>query len=121
MITAVAGGSYTVVFIGFGNTEVLDSDGIRPLICENPLDPAKIAVGYECVGRFSGDGKYYDVVVEAVTDFGYKVNFIEYGNSEELPLEHVCRADISPTNRGGAAAATRIVRGDEAAPRPRRG
>ena len=37
-------------------------------------------VGAELVGRYSGDGKYYDVVVEAVTDFGYKVSFTEYGN-----------------------------------------
>mmetsp|Transcript_2281 Transcript_2281/g.6484 ORF Transcript_2281/g.6484 Transcript_2281/m.6484 type:complete len:320 (+) Transcript_2281:921-1880(+) len=106
VITAVAGGSYTVVFIGFGNTEVLDSDGIRPLICENPLDPAKIAVGYECVGRFSGDGKYYDVVVEAVTDFGYKVNFIEYGNSEELPLEYLRQRDAA----GNVPDANELVR-----------
>ena len=34
-------------------------------------------------------------------------------------FQHVRRADVSPTNRGGAA--TRIVRGDEAPPQPRRG
>jgi survival-of-motor-neuron-related-splicing factor 30 len=89
VITAVAGGAYTVVYIGFGNTEVVDSDGIRPLICEDPLDPSHIVVGAELVGRYSGDGKYYDVIVEAVTDFGYRVAFTEYGNSEELPLEYL--------------------------------
>ena len=89
VITAVAGGAYTVVYIGFGNTEVVDADGIRPLICDDPLDPAQVVVGAELVGRYSGDGKYYDVVVEAVTDFGYKVSFTEYGNSEELPLEYL--------------------------------
>ena len=47
-----------------------------------------MVVGAEFVGRYSG-GKYYDVVVEAVTDFGYKVSFTEYGNSEELPLEYL--------------------------------
>ena len=77
VITAVAGGAYTVVYIGFGNTEVVDADGIRPLICDDPLDPAQVVVGAELVGRYSGDGKYYDVVVEAVTDFGYKVSFTE--------------------------------------------
>ena len=89
VITAVAGGAYTVVYIGFGNTEVVDADGIRPLICDDPLDPAQVVVGAELVGRYSGDGKYYDVIVEAVTDFGYKVSFTEYGNSEELPLEYL--------------------------------
>ena len=38
---------------------------------------------------------------------------------EETAEAYVRRAGISPTNRGGAAAATWIVRGD--APRPRRG
>ena len=37
------------------------------------------------------------------------------------PLTHVRRADISPTHRGDAAAATWLVRGDESMPRPRRG
>mmetsp|Transcript_4981 Transcript_4981/g.14751 ORF Transcript_4981/g.14751 Transcript_4981/m.14751 type:complete len:282 (+) Transcript_4981:237-1082(+) len=89
VITAVAGGSYTVVYIGFGNTEVVGPDDIRPLLCEEPLDPAIVQLGFECFGRFSGDGKYYDVVVEEVTDFGYKCKFIQYGNSEELPLEYL--------------------------------
>jgi len=89
VITAVAGEAYTVVYIGFGNTEVLGPDSIRPLLCDTPLDPSLLRVGFECVGRYSGDGKYYDAVVEAVTDFGYKVSFTAYGNAEELPLEYL--------------------------------
>ena len=106
VITAVSGGSYTVVYIGFGNTEVVGPDEIRPLLCDNPVDPSLLGVGFECVGRFSGDGKYYDVIVEEITDFGYKVQFVEYGNSEELPLEYLRLRDAD----GGRADANELVR-----------
>ena len=46
-------------------------------------------VGYVCEARYSGDNKYYEAVVEEITDFGYKVAFSAYGNSEELPLEYM--------------------------------
>jgi len=54
-----------------------------------------IAVGAELSGKFSGDGRYYDVVVEEVTETGYRVLFTEYGNSEELPREHLRKRDNS--------------------------
>jgi hypothetical protein len=46
-------------------------------------------------GKFSGDGQYYDVIVEEVTDTGYKVLFTEYGNSEELPRTDLKQRDNS--------------------------
>ena len=54
-----------------------------------------IAVGAELSGKFSGDGQYYDVVVEEVTESGYKVLFTEYGNSEELPRTDLKQRDNS--------------------------
>ena len=57
-----------------------------------------------------GDGKYYDVIVEEITDFGYKVQFVEYGNSEELPLEYLRLRDAD----GGRADANELVREAEA-------
>eukprot|EP00635_Sarcinochrysidales_sp_CCMP3193_P014382 CAMPEP_0118901480 /NCGR_PEP_ID=MMETSP1166-20130328/7166_1 /TAXON_ID=1104430 /ORGANISM="Chrysoreinhardia sp, Strain CCMP3193" /LENGTH=334 /DNA_ID=CAMNT_0006840655 /DNA_START=13 /DNA_END=1017 /DNA_ORIENTATION=- len=82
---------YVVVFIGFGNTpETVARDGLRPLVCPHEtLDASTLAVGAECSARYSGDGKYYDAVVDEVTDFGYKVTFSDYGNTEELPLEYL--------------------------------
>ena len=106
VITAVSPDSYTLVYIGFGNTEAVGPESIRPLICESPLDPSQIDVGFECVGRYSGDGKYYEVVVEAITDFGYKVQFQEYGNSEELPLEYLRPKDAD----GGRLDANELYR-----------
>ena len=37
-----------------------------------------IAVGARLLGKFSGDGRYYDCVVEEVTENGYVVLFTEY-------------------------------------------
>ena len=101
VITAVSGGSYTVVYIGFGNTEVVGPDEIRPLLCDNPVDPSLLGVGFECVGRFSGDGKYYDVIVEEITDFGYKVQLSSTATARSCPSS-TC-ASATPT----AAARTR--------------
>ncbi|KAJ1460267.1 hypothetical protein M885DRAFT_510087 [Pelagophyceae sp. CCMP2097] len=109
VITAIAEDhqSYTVVYIGFGNAETIDSDRVRPLLCDDLLDAMKIVVGYECRGRFSGDGKYYDCVVSGVTDFGYKVTFTAYGNAEELPLEYLRQGTAD------ARAATEVTREDD--------
>ena len=52
-----------------------------------------IPVGAELLGRKSDDGQYYDVVIEEVTDTGYRVLFTAYegedGDREELPIEHL--------------------------------
>ncbi len=46
-----------------------------------------IAVGNNLLGE--RDGEYYDVVVEEVTETGYKVLFTASGDREELPREHL--------------------------------
>ena len=51
-----------------------------------------IPVGAELLGRKVIDGQYYDVVIEEVTDTGYRVLFTargEDGDREELPIEHL--------------------------------
>ena len=52
-----------------------------------------VAVGNVLLGRFSGDGQYHNVIVEEVTEAGYKVLFTEHegedGDREELPREHL--------------------------------
>ena len=46
-----------------------------------------IEVGAELLGRWFGDGEFYDCVVEEVTETGYIVLFTEYGNREELTID----------------------------------
>ena len=46
----------------------------------------EIEVGAELLGKYS-DGRYYDFVVEEVTENGYQVLFTEYDEREELPIE----------------------------------
>ena len=65
------------------------------------LDPAAIVVGAELLAMYSGDGNYYDVIVEAVTEAGCQVRFRDYGNSEEVPLQYLKARD-------GAGAATGV-------------
>lgn len=89
VITGMTSEAYTVVFIGFGNTETVDQNGVRPLVSEETVDPSTIAPGFECSARYSGDGKYYAATVSEITDFGYRVTFTEYGNVEEVPLEYI--------------------------------
>ena len=65
----------------------------------------------------SDDGQYYDVVVEEVTETGYRVLFTAYegedGDREELPIEHL---RIPTRRRGGRRGGGRRGRGaDEAA------
>ena len=48
---------------------------------------ADIEVGTELLGRWCGDGEFYDCVVEEVTETGYVVLFTEYGNREELTID----------------------------------
>ena len=68
---------------------MVDADGDPPLICDDPLTRHRLwSVPSSLVGiPVMGSTMMWSV--EAVTDFGYKVSFTEYGNSEELPLEYL--------------------------------
>ena len=93
VITKMEFDNFTVIYIGFGNTETVQD--VRPLVAPHaPLDPTVVQPGFECSARYSGDGKYYNARIDDVTDFGYKVTFTEYGNSEELPLEYLRDRDV---------------------------
>jgi len=83
--------TFGVVYVGFGtNVETVSLESLRPIVCaHDALDPSTLRVGVEVSARFSGDGKYYDARVAEVTDLGYRVEFSDYGNTEELPLEYL--------------------------------
>ena len=70
---------YVVLFTEYGNREELTIDDLRWY--------DDIEVGAELLGRWYGDGEFYDCVVEKVTETGYVVLFTEYGNREELTID----------------------------------
>ncbi len=62
-----------------------------------------IEVGTELLGRWCGDGEFYDCVVEEVTETGYVVLFTEYGNHEELTIDDLRWYDDDVLERWWAA------------------
>ena len=45
-----------------------------------------VEVGAELLGKYAGDGNWYDVIVEAVSTDSARVRFRDYGNSEDVAL-----------------------------------
>ena len=50
-------------------------------------------VGLKCEGQFSGDGKWYAVTIEEITQYGYKVWFFCFTFGGCLP-QFFCRCQI---------------------------
>lgn len=48
-----------------------------------------ITLGMTCQCRYALDRQYYDVTITGLTQFGYKVTYTEYGNTEEVPIEYL--------------------------------
>ena len=59
----------------------------KDLTAAGEVSSDDIEVGTELLGRWCGDGEFYDCVVEKVTETGYVVLFTEYGNREELTID----------------------------------
>lgn len=59
--------------------------------------PAPPTIGQLALGKFSEDGKWYRVVVNGTgaAPGTFKVTYIDYGNSEEIPAAHIRSADDS--------------------------
>jgi len=90
IIKALDENKYTVMYLGFGNIEIVAKNEIRPLVAqEGTLEPAILKPGFECSARYSGDGLYYDAKIDEETQYGYKLTFVEYGDQEEVPLEYI--------------------------------
>ena len=50
------------------------------------LRKPSVEVGAELLGKYAGDGNWYDVIVEAVSTDSARVRFRDYGNSEDVAL-----------------------------------
>mmetsp|Transcript_5201 Transcript_5201/g.7206 ORF Transcript_5201/g.7206 Transcript_5201/m.7206 type:complete len:376 (+) Transcript_5201:40-1167(+) len=93
-IKSVSGAQANIYYLGHGAEDTIDIRvaelrEIPPLEGPPPPDPHTLGPGIEVVGKYSGDGKLYEATIEEVTDFGYKLVFDAYGNSEEVPLEYI--------------------------------
>lgn len=58
-------------------------------VAKGSLTAAQVAPGFVGQVRYATDQRWYDAVVDAVTEFGYTVTYAAYGNSEEVPLEYI--------------------------------
>lgn len=56
---------------------------------------ASFAAGQTVQARYSGDGVFYDAVIDRITDEGYVVTFTGYGNQETVAAEDVKAAPKS--------------------------
>ena len=88
----------------------LDTSAVRQTFAE----------GQTLVAEFSSPGAAGE---DCSLMLSFDTDANNYRNFSGFDVSYVRRADISPTNRGDAAAATGIFRGDKVAatPRPRRG
>ena len=60
----------------------------------------EVVEGAELLGRKSDDGQYHNVMVEEVTETGYKVLFTEFGDDEQNRAElPICCATLTPPRR----------------------
>lgn len=53
---------------------------------------------FKCQCKYATDQKWYDVTVDAVTEYGFMVTYTQYGNVEEVPLEYL---RPTPTKKDG--------------------
>ena len=92
---------YVVLFTEYDEREELPREHLRYYAAEDDSCAGddegyfveEVVEGAELLGRKSDDGQYHNVMVEEVTEAGYKVLFTEFGDDEqnraELPIEHL--------------------------------
>ena len=62
---------------------------VRIPVLDDHFDPYEIEVGMQCQCKFAADSQYYDCTVTAETKYGYQVQYTQYGNAEEVPIEYL--------------------------------
>jgi len=57
---------------------------------------SEYAVGEKCQARYSADGRWYNVIVRDYQSGKYQVFYVDYGNTEFLPVSSLRRAAAKP-------------------------
>eukprot|EP01041_Mallomonas_annulata_P001619 gene1619-3128_t len=89
MAVNVDGTSCTLKYFEYDEEVVLPLESLSKLP-PSELDGAVVKPpGFKCQCKYSADQRWYDVTVDALTEFGYMVTYSQYGVSEEVPLEYL--------------------------------
>ena len=104
--------TFVVTFLDYGEAAVVAADCVRHYVS---CAADQISVGQAVRAVFSGDGLFYDAVVNAVPSAGagahglYKVTFTQYGDEAEVPLRDIT---LTAGAKKRAAAAAAIASSD---------
>lgn len=96
-----------VTYIGFGNTQVVESDVVRAL--QPPpggmLPTSKRTPGTLCMAKYLADGRWYAAKIEdaPAPDGSIRVLFTAYGDIQVVPPEYI-KARVARAATGGAPA-----------------
>lgn len=107
MVTGVSGAKADILFLGYGDKAQASPAALRSIQTPDgwqPPNTATLRVGMALFAKYAADGKWYDAVLRAVTDHGYKVKYAAYGNVEEVPLQYLSTADPTPAPAAAAPA-----------------
>jgi ABC-type Mn2+/Zn2+ transport system ATPase subunit len=64
-----------------------------------PAGGETFAVGERVQAKYSADGKWYKAIIKAVKGTDYQVTYVDYGNSEFVPLTSVKKFAAPPARR----------------------
>jgi hypothetical protein len=104
--------TFVVTFLDYGEAAVVAADCVRHFVS---CAADQISVGQAVRAIFSGDGLFYDAVVNAVPAASagahglYKVTFTQYGDEAEVPLRDIT---LTAGAKKRAAAAAAIASAD---------
>jgi survival-of-motor-neuron-related-splicing factor 30 len=73
-------------------------------IAKGSMKKEDVVEGLKCQCKFSQDQTYYDCIINQVTNFGAKVTYIGYGNSEEVPIEYLKPGSVKQKKKASSNA-----------------
>jgi len=77
-----------------------------------PLKNSDVQVGWSGECKYATDGNFYPCTVEAITQYGVRVRFTQYGNVEEAPIAYlrvIGTASTTSTKSGSSGSNAKIA------------